>query len=169
MSSKSDAQNVYQQINELGRQVSMPNLAGLLRAAGFTRQLDLAESAPYKPGDDLNYKPGDDLNYKPGDDLSRMFGSRGLGLADLPALAELANAVTAMAYARALVKDLRPMQEKLNGEDRALLQKSLNHLETQIDHIDASVRQAVAASVPARAASGSDGGRAVHVHLHLGS
>ena len=168
MSSKSDAQSVQQQINDLGRQVSMPNLAGLLRAAGFSRQLDMAENAPYKPGDELGYKPGDELGYKPGDELSRAFGSR-LGLADLPALAELANAITAMAYAKAILQDLRPLQDRLNGEDRARLQKALNHLETQIDQIESSVKKAVAVSAPSRSASGSDSGRCVHVHLHLGS
>ncbi len=184
MNVKSDAPNVYQQINELGQQVNMPNLVGLLRVAGMGRRLDMAEFAPFKPGDELGFKPGDELGFKPGDELgfkpgdelgfkpgdelSRRFGSR-IGLADLPALAELANAITAMAYAKAITKDLRSLQEKLNGEDRARLQKALNHLETQIDQIESSVKRAVAASPPSRSASGSDNGRAVHVHLHLGS
>lgn len=168
MNSKSDGQNVNQQINALGQQVNMPNLAGLLRAAGFTRQLDLAENAPFKGGDEMAFKAAD-LVYKGGDEMSRLFGPGGLSLADLPALAELADAVTAMAYSRALVQDLRPLQEKLNGEDRARLQKALNHLETQIDHIESSVKQAVAASASARSSSGSANGRAVHVHLHLGA
>jgi hypothetical protein len=179
MNSKSDAETVYQQINELGRQVNMPNLVGLLRAAGMGRRMDLAEHLPFKPGDDLGFKPGDELGFKPGDELgfkpgdelSRLFGPPGLGLADLPALAELASAVTAMAYARAIVKDLRLLQAKLSGEERATLQKALNHLDTQVDHIESSMKRAVAASAPGRPGSGggSENGRAVHVHLHLGA
>src|SRR5688500_920775 len=126
MISKSDAESVYHQINELGRQVSMPDLVGLLRAAGFRRQVDMAENAAYKSGDEMAMKPAD--LYKGGDEMARLFGPAGLGLADLPALAELANAVTAMAYSKAIIKDLRVLQAKLAGEDRATLQKALNHL-----------------------------------------
>ena len=150
MNTKSDAENVYQQINELGRQVNMPDLAGLLRAAGMGKRTDLAEHSPFKPGDELGFKPGDELGFKPGDELSRMFGPSGLGLADLPALAELANAVTSIAYCRAIVGSLRPPQPKLNGEHRATLQKALTHLETQIEQIESSVKQAVAASARSR-------------------
>jgi hypothetical protein len=162
----SDRDDIQQRINELGRKAGIPDLVGLLRGAGMERGRDLAEN--YKPGGDLAppYKPGGDLLYKPGGDLARLLESGALDLPSVQSLSELANALAALTYARTITKSLREVQRRLSGEDRASIEKGVNYLETQLDHIQASIIQSAAASSGPSAGSGN--GRNVHLHLHLG-
>ena len=162
------------QIDALGRQLNVPNLGALLRAAGVARRTDMAEN--YKPGDEMAYKPSDEMTYKPAnemaykaaDEMSRLFGQAGLTLADLPSLAALADAVTAIAFARSLTRDVRELQPRLAGEDRAKLQRSVQYLDTQLDIIERSIQGAVAAArgTSGGTARGCGCGRNVHLHLH---
>lgn len=120
------------------------------------------DTAPMKPGDEMSaapMKPGDEMSaapMKPGDEMG------------VSGLVDVRMATLAVRRAKSLLQDLRAVQGRLGGADRAAVERVINSLETELATIDANYGSAVRDAYSRRQGD-TTAGRAINVHLHFGA
>jgi hypothetical protein len=159
------ARALFRQLLQTVRRGAGSDLAEHIKGGGGD---DLADNIKGGGGDDL----ADNIKGGGGDDLRVGSSSdRGTAVGAIPSatLVDLVKAAAALGRARTAVVELRAVRAKLNGEDRARLEKAINFLETDLGLIDVGYHKYIDATLMAADGRARGRDRAIHVHLHLGS